>query len=52
MGRFEEIGPAVQRAQWLAGKIEPQKYESQLVRRTPEQWLKLFAWIDETGNPN
>ncbi len=52
MGRFEEIGPAVQRAQWLAGKIDPQKFESQLVRDEPEDWVRLFAWIDETGNEN
>ncbi len=52
MGRLEEIGPAVQRAQWLAGKIDSQKYESQLVRDKPEDWLTLFAWIDETGNEN
>ena len=52
LGRLDEIGPAVQRAQWLAGRIDSQKYESQLVRDKPEDWLKLFAWIDETGNSN
>ncbi len=52
LGRFEEIGPAVQRAQWLAGKINARKYEAQLVRDKPENWHTLFAWIDETGNHN
>ncbi|MCH8853136.1 MAG: tetratricopeptide repeat protein, partial [Planctomycetes bacterium] len=52
MGRLDEVGPAVQRAQWLVGKIDSQKYESQLVRNKPEDWLRLFAWIDETGNDN
>lgn len=49
LGRVQEIGPALQRAEWLTDKIAPAEFESSLIRSKPEDWHKLFAWVAATG---
>ena len=49
LGRADDIRPALQRALWLADKMAPEKFETQLIRNKPEDWHKLLAWIEDTG---
>lgn len=52
LGRVEEIKPALERAQWLVGKIDPDQFESQLIHNNADEWHKLFAWIADTAEYN
>ncbi len=50
LGRVDEIKPALERAQWLTGKIDPQAFDDLRVRKTPEEWRHLFSWMERTGD--
>ena len=52
LGRVEEIKPALERAHWLIGKIDPHELESQLIHNSADEWHKLFAWIADTAEYN
>jgi tetratricopeptide (TPR) repeat protein len=49
LGRRREVGPAVRRAQYLAGRIDPQRFADGLTGRDAAGWQSLFAWLEETG---
>ncbi len=49
LGRVDDIGPALRRAQYLVSRIDAQRYDRDLYSRGPEDWQRMFAWIGEAG---